>query len=886
MSAAVQHGQTNGYGPAAGLEDAQERFYDQMLKLREEVLADRHHLFKLPAAVREQLRSQAPAPAARAPPASGVINGTNAEISQSTNQTAFQSNVAQTTLPAPAADTTRSVSYSGIDPVLLTKSDDLVRAEAQLKRQRIERELKDAFDQRKHSSRDRDSGGEPTSLIALSDILQKALEIVKPISGLEPAPIERVSPGSSFDENSYYSSQANDWSSGSPNSRQSEAAAVDAAEPTVQVSQRGGEAPASDIVSFPTQQTSGLNSLDLQAHAAKPPMTQEELYKYYEDASYASDGVVDGEESDYSPPAADAFTGTDADIDGEGEAMDLDDGMHSIELILPLRSNSLVDSIEYTPQILQPAEPPSPQVIKNHLTQIAAPQPSRVSPLAVTKVPALSQPEYHNGGQNPQFSSSRVQAQTMTRTASEASMPSPRYSGQEAGNSGSKRRSRRPLNKKRKREGEAPTSAKKGRERPAALSPEPYIKDEPVSPPPFATIADVPGVMRRPTYAPNPDVEVVSPRDHIRARQGQTYEQPLAQVPRYAYEPSSRPAMIRVDSPSSPRARPRRDDRDLRRVASLHAAQRPYSPVTYSPVAPYRAASQNFSDHPGRHVPVYSGEEVVRVPEGHYARPGRVSPPHLREVTDQYVQRVYSPAPMAPPPPPPTRRIVMDQYGNKYYAAEPEPIQRASVAPPARQEILYERAPSRMSTACVPRGPQSVHGDDGRIDMPPPPPVHRMTVQPESEAPVYRTYQREISMRPPEPQYFREEPTQIYYRESAAPSQRHASVQAYEPAQPAYIQRAYSVRPENGHVPETRYLSRQPTVAPVEYVRRQPEAATLEPAVRAVSRAASGRYGQALYEYAEPAPPERPQSVVRYAREEDIQGSKTLDPYGRELRRY
>ena len=71
----------------------------------------------------------------------------------------------------------------GIDPVLLTKSDDLIRAETHLKRQRIEKQVKEHADQKKQIAR-RDADAE-ASLTDLPDILQKAWEIVKPVSGLK-----------------------------------------------------------------------------------------------------------------------------------------------------------------------------------------------------------------------------------------------------------------------------------------------------------------------------------------------------------------------------------------------------------------------------------------------------------------------------------------------------------------------------------------------------------------------------------------------------------------------------------------------------------------------------------------------------------------------------
>lgn len=288
--------------------DAQAAFLDQWLQLKDAVLADRHPRFKLPAAVKERLQPAIKAAststhtsAAQLP---GLSNGSGSARLPSGSHNSSAASLVNTKAFAQNTSTAAGLaaSKSGIDPVLLTKSEDLIRAEMQLKRQRIERQLKDSADQRKHGFRARDNE-ETAPLVALTETLKRALEIVKPISGLEPPANAQTAASDSFDENSYYSSQANDWSSedASPKGRKAEAASS-------------------------LHQTAGLASNASKNHAfsverldRQPPPQSHTLNQIDAETTYDAER----EDSDeYSPPAADAFSGPDADAD----AMDIDDG--------------------------------------------------------------------------------------------------------------------------------------------------------------------------------------------------------------------------------------------------------------------------------------------------------------------------------------------------------------------------------------------------------------------------------------------------------------------------------------------------------------------------------------------------------------------------------
>ena len=332
MAAAASHARVNGYSSADHDGEALAGFYEQLSKLKDAVLTDSHPRLKLSATARARLRSSGRKEIAPngSNHGSELVNGSARDAYEHNigafgrNQTVQKGFLQQPSTTTPLAKPTSS---SGIDPVLLTKSDDLVRAEAQLKRQRIEREIKDTWDQRKHT-RDRDVISEPQSLFTLSEILLQALELVKPVSGLPTAANAQDTASDSFDENSYYSSQANDWSSEqSTVSKTSPQSTRDA------VTQPQGKAVPSDVPhtlpglasNAPHSSTRAceIDRLDKQQYAALhsdgSPVHPQGSQHLAQDPNDMYDS--EGEESDYSPPAADAFTDGDAD----GELMDLDD---------------------------------------------------------------------------------------------------------------------------------------------------------------------------------------------------------------------------------------------------------------------------------------------------------------------------------------------------------------------------------------------------------------------------------------------------------------------------------------------------------------------------------------------------------------------------------
>lgn len=298
-------------------------------------------------------------------------------------------------------------------------------------------------------------------------------------------------------------------------------------------------------------------------------------------------------------------------------------------------------------------------------------------------------------------------------------------------------------------------------------SPEPYIKEEPQSPPTF--VEPQPSKRRALQPLAN-DAEVVSPRGPVYYRE---FDEPTS------------PTVVHT-----PQRRAQPQEQDLRRVASLQYARRPYSPGgsggdIYAPppeYRPIRAASHAYADR--QEIPVFR-EASSRA---------SMAPRYVRE---------RSRSPIYEPMPPP-RRIVVDQYGNKYYAAPVDA--RESAAPPTRRievDPYYERAVTREPVMRAPARPE-IYEDEVGQRMPPPPPRRYMEAA-ESELVDVRAYRpREASRHPVDIEYHSQEVME-----------RRPVPQFEEMGPPQYMpSRAYSVRPEivRREIPEgyVRHESIQP----------------------------------------------------------------------------
>jgi hypothetical protein len=293
----------SGVAPEALRED---QFFDKLLQIRDEVFASKHPRIQLPRAVLEQVTprpaAQPPGPPSlpNKPPINHAPNGSPAVSSfpprpeSSAQKYQVASNEHSASAPASRPFPVKPAS-SGIDPVLLTKSDQLIKAELQLKRQQIERAVKDQI--HKKSSGNDTSAEEREAYLDIEDALAKAQALVKPLSGLRP-PAQDSDDGTSFDENSYYSSKADSWSPERNDSTQTASSANLAVEPTAQAAQPQLTA------------TSVIPHAEPVAKQAQPAVIdlEEEAYEPAEDIEVYEPSPAkipeEQEESDYSPPPA------------------------------------------------------------------------------------------------------------------------------------------------------------------------------------------------------------------------------------------------------------------------------------------------------------------------------------------------------------------------------------------------------------------------------------------------------------------------------------------------------------------------------------------------------------------------------------------------------
>ena len=199
--------------PAEARREAE--FLGKLLQVRDDVFAGKHPRIRLPPKVIEQA---APRPTQTALPAKPPTNGTPSGRAPSLllpprpdSSLQRRSSPPNNGIASPLRSGSRPFSAkstpSGIDPVLLTKSDHLIKAELQLKRQQLERALKDQLDRDKKSRAD-----EERELLDVDNVLSAAQRLVQPVSGL-PTMAANSDGAESFDENSYYSSKAGSWSS-------------------------------------------------------------------------------------------------------------------------------------------------------------------------------------------------------------------------------------------------------------------------------------------------------------------------------------------------------------------------------------------------------------------------------------------------------------------------------------------------------------------------------------------------------------------------------------------------------------------------------------------------------------------------------------------------
>lgn len=672
-------------------------------------------------------------------------------------------------------------SKSEINPILLEKSDDLIRAELQLQRQRLERALREQIDQQKQTAKALVHLTEAHPNFDTRSVLSQGLALARPLPPAEvepPAPAPVLSPASdSFDENTFYSSQHDTPEPFSPLQKQKEPGEVQTAD-LVSVGPRPAEGPSikgkerEDVLSSNEELAAQL----VARHMAK--QLQQRSQETNSESS-SSRGARAGDTPDVSSRQREDSRVSTQHADPTGSikkfARQIIDGIHP--------------SVS-TDQLLQQtfANNPTSPLIRAHNLSPVAPQPARVSPLATARAPPL-------------LRDSRLPDEAQPAQVAALRQPPPRISSADSSPKAGKNAERRKGNREKRKKRKSSINDN------VATADSPYIKPEPQSPSPFSALPlPRPPKRQRQMGQFAAELNYDEPTGEVQERAPVRYEEapPPRTYQRFEDEYEQEP---RRAEPSYQRLE--RDDVDYTRVSGANYARRPHSPTIYTlPYAPeprqIRAASHSMTERRIYEEPTYYREPIPRYSVRPDANRERSRSPIIRERR--------SPIPMAPPRAP--VRIVVDAYGREYIDPTPAPPLRQSMAPPSRYrdaEVVYERAPMRTVSARV---PVDAYEEDGVVYRRPSPPMaapRRVITQPEYVKPEYRAYrQREYSVRPTamgppgeeyiqvrgpmerrQPSHFEELPREYVGR---APSMRPEPVKYEIPRE--YVGRLQSVRPE------------------------------------------------------------------------------------------
>jgi hypothetical protein len=795
---------------------------EKIIRFRDAVLSGNHPRIKVPlhltgkSAARHASSPSSLTPRPN-PPASQGRPTTNTPTAQiEGNHSGYNSRPSNTQRPPGRTTATMPMAVKAeINPILLEKSDDLIKAEIQLQRQRLERALGEQVTQRRLSQKAALQTSESLPDFDISDVLSKALTIVHPSTAAEAEQTvgDHASASDSFDENTFYSSQHDtpEHSSASHEHRPpADISAHDVALATLHTGElvisRDGDEPGDVVVpdvSLSSNVDSGVQEPDHKPspslqHSSQRISQSRPLLGLNETDSTSRDQTNDNYRQDMGKSKSRYKPGPSATVNS------LLNGLAGISSHPPKQIADLANVQSGPPSELNYGElAPStyPEILEPAIIRTRedvptlAPQPARVSPLATARAPPiLGQSMIAEEGTPAQVVALRKSAGSSQDSSSKGTKPADKKKNKK--------------NKKRKSSGKQPATIE---------TPElPYIKPEPRSPSPILA-APLPRPLKR-------------QRQTLEAGPGLNYDDPSYDIPREEAREQMLP--------------PRYKDHGPRRVYDRVEDERPYEPRETEPYT-FRRVGRDERQHrrlvsheeyrepqiyrepvsPSMHTLPYSSNEprAIRavshaVTERRIQEPSRYYtdlPPRASVRIDSDRDRSRSPVMrdrpspiiMAPPRLPPAR-IVVDEFGNQY---APIPVaSRQSVVPvvrPSEDNRTYERAPLRP----VARPPTDVYEEDGivyRKSTPSLSAMRRVITQPEQEI-DYRSYrQRDYSVRPET----RAPPSEEYVRIREPVERRQMSHLEEAPREYA---RVGSVRPESVRYAAPReYVTRVQSVRP------------------------------------------------------------------------
>ena len=725
--------------------------YEKLIKLRNDVFANSHSSPKLP---RQSGGLGNPSSASGSLPlkpasSSHMTNGIH-PLSQVSNATSSSTatlpitkpssqslqpkspNNLKTHAPAPAS--------SGIDPILLTKSDVLVRAELQQKRQRIERALEEQTHQRRKQKM---FDQEALPDFNATEVLRNAQELVKPVKRHEPSRASGAASSSdSFDEKTFYSSQvesttteeadeSHKWRphricnfflkgehcrygdactfSHDPKLKQrleadgSQTVDRDSINANEQTNSRPSKysAHASTKAPTPHPPTKESNAAaqmsqserkmqeriaQLEAELANRSRNEQQARADATVRQHAKEMNESQDDSAYSPPGPDEF-GRDVDL-------------REVETRQPATRQRPPPGNDQPPARELDARngrSPSPlpnnvRVVRNHIVSPVAPQPSRVSPLAVAKVPQVSQVKRSHGENR------RLSRASNAEIASAG--PSPKDSLQ-------------PLSSKKRRRGLDPQEHTRNViSRREMHSPDVRIKDEPVSPPPFGDAVEIRHI--RPGQEAPRQLYIDEAAPQYRDQEPTVYQPRADGRPAYGQPLDDRgpltPSARRVVSRNGQRYMAN-EEQDLRRVVSARQVRAPMSPAPHplQSAAPQprlsatRAVSQVYISPAGQPMSQQYRASVQPVAATYISHDRSPSPPSRRLQASPFGRNSIA---MAPPP----RRIMIDQWGRECIEVPVNAGRQFSVTPVASRSEFDPRY--EQSAPHSVRHPHIVNVDD------------------------------------------------------------------------------------------------------------------------------------------------------------------------------
>lgn len=742
----------------------------------------------------------------------------------------------------PRADIARRIDdgAAGVqfDPILLTKSEDLIKAEIQLQRRRLESALGDQVQQQRAAAK-ASHANEALADFVLAEVLMKALQLVQssapPQTDPNLAANTSGADSESADGNSTFYSSKHD----TPESHMTHLVAD--LEEDVEDAEIGEGSPYEPpmVMEASPVPLQPLASVLPPSTSIKPPVTQYRSEQHHALATQPNNCTSttftrEGE-------AAGITSGARGDI---GVSMEIISSQESGEASSSRDSRDAGQDQSVGQERLQSVTQhliehsfgrQQAPILRAHNLSPIAPQPAHVSPLATSRQPppgVLAQRDV------PQVQATPAQIVALRNDQSNGSSPESSPSGK-PGKKGKK-------GKKRKAERMAATNATS-----------PYIKPEPRSPSPI----NVPQFSR--------------PNKRLRHGQGQQPTQEIDGVVESAHPPHSYPSRYYRDDRGPAHDSPlgqhvRQDSRPIvlteasRYEREYRDDRRPVETVRY-----IRRVS------PGAHSYPYAGTEVRTMRSVSHA-PVERSYPHYearepaRTVARSGLDRDRSRSPIMVdelphtpmgPPQLPTTRVVVDEFGREYIDPSPRPepvVIRRSVAPRpvyADHDEYYDsgRPTARIIRRSVAPASASIYGEPEVVYERAPP------ARAASTMPGSNRYDEEVMYRgPASPAGY-------------ATSRRVVTRAEYAPEYRYYRERDYASGPsQSGGYYEMRSTQPRPPVEeqPREYIIRsttvRPEMTARQEVMRTASvrpEPVPGDYGAPIHLDAMPPPQPRAYSV-------------------------